>query len=237
MNIFVILMLLSIIPSIILGLIVYNNDRVEKEPLKMIAGLFVGGISVVAFVLCINLVMESYLPFFSKDVEKLSDIELFISMLFGVALIEEGGKWLIFKKLAWNNKEFNYLYDAIVYSVFISLGFATVENMLYVLDGGLWVAIIRSICSVPGHVFFAIYMGYYFGLAKQAQINNKKKLKNNKLIKSLLIPTLLHTFFNYFLFSNNKCVMLMYVLFIILLYIKSFKRIKTLGSISVEMKN
>lgn len=237
MNNSIILTLISIIPSIILGIIIYKNDKIEKEPAKLLRKLFLSGILTTVYVIIISYILELIIPFFAIEVTELSSMDRFIYYFLGVALIEEGAKWYMFKKIAWNNKHFDYLYDSIVYAVFISLGFATVENFLYVIEGGLAIGIGRALCSVPGHTFFGVYMGYYFGLAKQAEINNDMKLKVDNILKSILVPTILHTFFNYLLSSSNILISLVYYAFLITLYIKSFKKIKKTGKIQYEMKD
>ena len=68
--------------------------------------------------------------------------------------------------VAYPKKDFNEPFDGIVYSVMISMGFATTENILYVMKGGLEVALLRMITSVPAHASFAVLMGYFVGLSK-----------------------------------------------------------------------
>lgn len=55
------------------------------------------------------------------------------------------------------------------------MGFAMVENVLYVADGGIVVAIGRAITAVPAHMLFAIPMGYFLSLSKFYQ--GKESLK------------------------------------------------------------
>ncbi|MEG0022325.1 MAG: PrsW family glutamic-type intramembrane protease [Bacilli bacterium] len=237
MNLITTLTILSIIPSVILGAIIYKNDQVEKEPGKLLISLFLGGIIIVYAVIFVTNILKTTIPFFDKNISELPYFEMFLSILFGIALIEEGFKWIVFKKLAWNNKSFDYMYDSIVYMVFIGLGFATVENFIYVVDGGLWVAIIRALCSVPGHVFFAIYMGYYYGLARQSRINGNKKLEKINLLKSLLVPIILHTIFNFCLFAGDSRILFFYIVFVVILYIRSFKKVHQLSKIKLKMNN
>ena len=60
--------------------------------------------------------------------------------------------------------------NIIVYAVFSSLGFACIENILYVLSGGVGIAILRAILSVPGHMCFGVIMGYFLSQAKVNQV-------------------------------------------------------------------
>ncbi len=83
-----------------------------------------------------------------------------------IGLIEEGLKFVAVFYGVYRHAEFNEVLDGIVYAVAASLGFATVENIGYVLGGGVGVGIVRAILSVPGHAFFGALMGFYLGVAK-----------------------------------------------------------------------
>lgn len=238
MNYTELLLLLSILPSIILGIMIYKKDVVEKEPTILLVKLFLGGIGAIAITLILSYIIDPILPEID-NLEVTNYIYLAINTFFKVALIEEFSKWIFLKKITWKNKEFNYIYDAIVYAVFISLGFATIENILYVLgdNGGINTAILRAIVSVPGHAFNGVFMGYYYGLSKQSLINNKKNLMKKNMILSLLIPVILHFIFDYLLLSNNNILLTIYILFIMFLYINSFNKINQLSKITVSLYN
>lgn len=235
MNLTIMLIILAVLPSVFIGTIIYKNDVVEKEPKEFLRKLFALGVALSAIVILLTGVLQFIIPFLAQDLKTLSGLELFISMFLSVALIEEGCKWLTFKLVAWNSKNFDYIYDAIVYSVFISLGFATIENVLYVVNGGLWVALVRSICSVPGHAYFGITMGYYLGLAKQATINGNKEIRKKNLFLSIIIPTTLHTIFNFCLFTQSTTGLIFYLVFLVLLFVSSTKKIKQLSRITSSM--
>ena len=84
--------------------------------------------------------------------------------------MEEGGKYFVLKHKTWRHPAFNYTFDAVVYAVTAALGFAVAENILYVMDGGVGVALLRAAVAVPGHAFDGVFMGYYYGIAKTAQL-------------------------------------------------------------------
>ena len=76
-----------------------------------------------------------------------------------VGLIEEGSKFFFLYRFTWKDKAFNYRFDGIVYAVFVSLGFAALENVFYVFNYGTGVALQRALLTIPGHMSFAVYMG------------------------------------------------------------------------------
>lgn len=230
------LLFLSILPSIALGVMIYKKDIVEKESPGLLFKLFLGGaIGSVILTLLLSTVLEPIIP--DLEDSNTNFIYLAINTFFKVALVEEFSKWIFLKKITWKNKEFNYIYDAIVYAVFVALGFATIENIIYVLgsEGGISIAILRAILSVPGHAFDGVFMGYYYGLAKQAKINDNIKLFKRNMIFSLLIPVVFHFIFDYLLLSENSILLILYLVFIILLYINAFKRINKLSNITERL--
>ncbi len=184
-----ILIFLAIVPTIVLFSYIYYKDKVEKEPIGLLIGLFfLGVLTVVGAAIGESLFIE-VLGF--KD--KLSVGENFVQYFLVVALWEEGFKFLVLRTVTWNNKNFDYTFDAIVYAVIISLGFATLENIMYVLKIGTYqVALMRALLSVPGHTIDAVFMGLFFGKAKYCQYVGDKSGKTKNMLLSFFVPMLIH---------------------------------------------
>lgn len=233
MNNIEILLLLSLLPSIILGILIYKKDTVEKEPKSLLFELFMGGICAVIFTLLISFGLNPILPEVSENTST-GYLYLALITFFKVSLVEEVAKWFFLKKITWSNKNFDYIYDAIVYGVFVSLGFATVENILYVCseDGGITIAILRAILSVPAHAFNGVFMGYYYGMSKQAQLNGNVKLMKKNLLLSILIPIVAHFIFDYLLLVSNFVLLIIYFIFVASLYINAFIKVNQFSRIT-----
>ena len=122
-----ILFLIAIIPVILLLSYIYKKD-VAPEPRSMLTRLFIDGCISILPVIFIELFLDELMP--SDGIT--NSLVLFCITFLSVGIVEVGAKWLITYYKTYNNKEFNHPYDAIVYSVFVSLGFAMVENVLYV---------------------------------------------------------------------------------------------------------
>lgn len=221
-----ILILMATIPVVILLKFAFYEDKVEKEPPSLLFKLFIAGI--------ISTIMVLLLTYLSKNLIKVHNN--FYNSFIQVALIEEVCKWVCVYIITWHNKEFNYKFDAIVYCIFVSLGFAFIENIGYAINYGLTTALIRDIVSVPCHAFFAIYMGYYLGLAKEYRVNNNNECYTYA-IYSVLIPTLLHGIYNFCLISSNDILYIIFVGFIIALYILSFKTIASVSNSDTSLEH
>lgn len=232
---YILLLIIAIFPIIFLGLYINGKDR-EKEPKGLLAGLFISGIFSCFLVLIISIFMELVFPIFGGDSKTYNFIELFIYVFIGISLVEEGCKWFFTTIIGYRNKNFDDAYDIIVYSTFVSLGFAAIENVLYSFEYGLSTSIFRAFTSVPGHVCFGITMGYYLLLAKIAKKNNNKKLHNKNLAFSLLIPVLYHGIYDYLIFSGNTLFILVLLVLAVLFFSFSFRRLNTIASITEKVK-
>lgn len=230
-----ILFILSALPVFLLGMYIYKKDR-NKEPTKLLVKLFLGGICSCFLVLILSVILSLIFPILSADTSKLNLFLLIIRVFIGIALIEEFCKWIITYFISYNNKNFDEIYDMIVYSVYVSLGFAFFENLLYVFDGGISTGIMRAVLAVPGHAWDGVFMGFYLGLSKQSSINGRKDLKRKYLILSILVPTILHGIYDYCLLSGNVILILLFFVFVILLYIYAIKKINKMSSINRKMK-
>lgn len=216
----ILLLYLAILPSLLLGFYIYKKDKVEKEPLSMLIRIFIGGILSGIIVILLSIFTGSY----NYEHKTMPEI-LFYSFVI-VALIEELIKFLMTYLICYKDKEFNYQYDGIVYSCFLALGFATYENILYAYQLQDFVTILyRSVLTVPAHVFFAVFMGYYLGLAKHYRRYKSIKKERKYLILSLLTPIILHGFFDFCLFSGNIVGLIFFLIFLLTLYIASFKKV------------
>jgi len=127
-------------------------------------------------------------------------LQIFITAFVFVAFIEEYLKYLIVKKKAYTHPAFNEHYDGIIYGVVASLGFAALENILYVTDGGFSVGIIRAMLSVPAHALFGATMGYYFGLAR---FEKGIELKKQLLKKGLFLSIFWHGIYDFLLMTAS----------------------------------
>ena len=116
-----------------------------------------------------------------------------------VAFSEEGGKFLGFRLYSYKQKSFDEPFDGIIYAIMVSMGFATAENIKYLIEtdpgSELRLGLLRMITAVPAHATFAIVMGYFAGKAK-FNPNNKTALLSAGFICALA----LHGTYDFFLF-------------------------------------
>lgn len=216
------LILLAVLPGIIISYLIYKADKIEKEPKRELLKAFLLGIGSVFLTLLISYIFGV----FSFNIDSNSWSEIFLYSFFGVSLIEEFSKWLCSYLFMKKNKNYNYLFDGIVYAVFVAIGFATIENILYTISGGVATGIIRAITTVPAHTFFGVFCGYYLSMAKREKVLLNKKKQNLYFIYSLLVPFLLHGFYDFCLLTQNMLLFYLYLIFVVILYVVSIYHIK-----------
>ena len=233
-----VLLFLSIAPIVIFANMIYKRDF-DKEPKSILIKLFLCGIGSTFLTLIITKLLVSIVPFFGYSYGELDAIELIPYVFIGVALIEEFSKWIFVYKLEYNDREFNHLYDGIVYAAFVSLGFACFENILYVMQSGITTAILRAFLAIPGHLCDGIMMGYYLSMAKLAACNNHKDLSKKNLILSLIIPTIAHGIYDYLIFAStvtdNSLFLIAFFIFVVFFYTYASKKVKQLSLSAYNM--
>ena len=185
-----VLVSLSILPGFLIMSVIYNLDVQNKEPLWLLAIAFILG--AVNLYLDIN-ILEYLLS--SKDVQN-NFLSTGIEAL-TVSSTEEILKFLVVMFIIYPNKYFDEPFDGIVYAVFVGMGFATAENLTFVLQGSASLAVMRMLSAVPAHFVFAVIMGYYLGKAK-----SNKKAQLLFIVLSILMPIIFHALYDYFLFID-----------------------------------
>ncbi|MEN8119041.1 MAG: PrsW family glutamic-type intramembrane protease [Bacteroidota bacterium] len=211
------LLFLSLAPVILILIYINYRDKYEKEPLGLLLKALVAGAIITIPVVFVER---------SLDVYKMDDklVDAFYKGFIVAALTEEAFKFFAFRILIWKNKNFNEFFDGIIYAVFISLGFAAVENILYVFQGGGTVGILRAFTAVPGHAIFGVAMGYYFALARFIP-----EKKSYYMSMAIIIPVLLHGFYDFIIFAENEWLLLLFVPYIIFMWVFGFKKMKKLS--------
>lgn len=212
----------AIAPSAALLYYFYMRDKYEKEPRLLLLKAFLLGGGLVIPVLFVE--MKLYIFDMSNSNLLTASYTAFVV----AGLVEESFKYFFFLLYIWKNNEFNEMYDGIVYSVFISLGFATVENLAYVLSTGFNTAILRSLTAVPAHALFAVTMGYYLGIAKFAKVRYRKKY----ILLGLFIPVILHGIYDFILFSQKLYLLILFIPYMLYLWKKGLRQVDELVEFS-----
>jgi RsiW-degrading membrane proteinase PrsW (M82 family) len=187
---------LTLGPGLAIAIFIFWKDKLDPEPRRLLIRAF--------FLGCLSVLPAIGLNMFLKTVlnVKVSEsmFETFTYAFFVVGLAEELSKFLFLRYNLFLRSEFDEPYDGITYAVMIAMGFATLENFMYVnrASNAYDVAWLRAFTAVPAHATFAIAMGYFTGLAK---FNREKRF--SYLVKGLIVAILMHGFYDFLLMQKN----------------------------------
>ena len=220
----IILLAAAVLPAAYLLYRVYAMDAIEKEPWALLRKLLLfGALSGIPAAL-----VESLLTGVVQNL--LEEGTLLYNFVFGfivAALVEESFKFFFLYKFTFKSPHFNYRFDGVVYAVFVSMGFAILENVLYVFQGGLGVAISRALLALPLHAACGVYMGIAYG---QQKVNSLYKPASfGSVARACLpVPFLIHGFYDSCAFSAEKypIFLLVFVVFVILVFILTLRQLK-----------
>ncbi|MFW5647451.1 MAG: PrsW family intramembrane metalloprotease [Candidatus Alkaliphilus sp. MAG34] len=212
------LIIISITPTIALGIGIYLTDRRDKEPWSLLLRIFLMGALSVIPVIIVQKVLLSINIFSGL-------LSIAYTAFIVAGLIEEFFKRSVVIHGVYKDERFDEKLDGIVYSVFSALGFATVENIMYVIfryTGNYYVGILRGLLSVPGHMLFGITMGYYLSLSKYTE---DPALKSHYYKMSLVIPAILHGLFNFILMAQVPILMTIFVPYVVYLWVNNLRKL------------
>ena len=210
------LSLAALIPAVILFVRIYQLDRIEKEPHRLLGTLILCG--------ALSALPAAGIQFFASRalagaLNRRSAVFLLLDNFLVVAVSEEICKIAPVRLAAWKHPAFDYRFDAVVYSVSSALGFAAVENILYVLQSDLRTAVSRAILSVPGHFFFAVSMGLLLSRAKQAECCGQLRRRRVLALLALAVPTLLHGLWDFLLAAGSRWAVIAFYAFVAAFFI------------------
>ena len=192
------LTLLSAAPAVGLAAYVYSTDVTSSEPLSLLVATFLLGVLTANFAAVLNGVLR---PYFGV----LGVVGSVLFFFIVVGPIEEGVKLLAVRLYAYTDDRFNSVLDGAVYGAMAGLGFAVIENALYItrelpatelevglglIGAGGGITAVRALAG-PGHVIYSAIAGYYLGLAK---FNPGRR--GPIVVKGILIAAFVHATYN-----------------------------------------
>ncbi len=188
--------LLAVIPAVLLLFFVVGKDKRQPEPPGQLIKAFLAGVVSVFVALVLVGIIGHVVPYGNATVAGQMGLAFW-----GAAIPEELAKlfmlWLVLRR----NKYFDEHFDGVVYATMVGLGFATFENVMYMIenfDNWLIVGSTRALMAVPAHYAFAVFMGYFFSLA---HFSPRRRLYNG--VMAFLVPVLLHGLYDTFLMVSG----------------------------------
>jgi RsiW-degrading membrane proteinase PrsW (M82 family)/ribosomal protein S18 acetylase RimI-like enzyme len=184
------LLAIALAPGIAIILFILYRDKFDREPaLVLLVSFFLGMLATLP-----ALALENAVGYF-----KLSGVHgTVVTAFLGVALVEELVKFVPLRLYSFTRVSFDEPLDGIVHGVMIGMGFATVENILYVYQHGMTTGWLRMFTAVPGHASWGVIMGYYLGKAK---FNHERRILS--LLTGLVLAIFFHGLYDACLFTTK----------------------------------
>jgi len=222
----VILIAAAVIPAVALLYYVYRADTVEKEPPLLLLRLVLLGILSTAAAKLLE-----YAGVFILNAVFRRESFLYLALLyFGVVgFAEEGSKYALLKRATWNSPHFNCRFDGVVYSVFVSLGFALWENIGYVLANGFGTALIRALTAVPGHACFGVFMGCWYSQARWLENRGDAAAAHSMRVLTVVLPALLHGAYDFLASATPRISPWYFVLFVVAMFLVTVRLVYRLS--------
>ena len=186
--------LLAAAPALILLRYYYRQDRERPEPKGLVVRIFLLGIVATFVAIPLELLMSVFQGLFADFPLLTALFKAFVV----AALVEEYLKLTIVRVFAYRNRNFDEIMDGVVYTVVASLGFACMENILYVMGGTIGTALTRAVTAIPLHATASGLMGYYIGRGKFAA---SPRLERALINRGLRIAIFVHGTYDFLLFA------------------------------------
>ena len=216
------LLFLALLPGILIIIFIFRKDKVEHEPMSLIIKLLIfGAISCVPAVFLETFVTNQMPASFTEGT-----VAFALFMAFPcAALCEELCKYILLRLGSWRNRNFDYRFDGIVYGVCVAVGFALLENVMYVMEGGFYTALMRGVLAVPLHAFCGVFMGVYYGSAKRCSIEGQHGKAATETFKALFIPFMIHGIYDALAFMGEYGTTFVLLAFVLFMYIAAIKKV------------
>jgi RsiW-degrading membrane proteinase PrsW (M82 family) len=187
------LILLAIVPGLAIAFLFYLRDIREPEPSGLLVLTMLYGATAFFISRGIGFLLHNFIYIDDQDF-----VHQLLSAFVFVGLLGEGFKFLFLRGMTFYHKHFNQPFDGIVYAIMAGMGYATAENLLYVITGDADAAMLRIITAVPANAVFAVIMGFFLG---EARMNTSRMFLYSFL--ALVLAAIAHGYYDYFMQMMN----------------------------------
>lgn len=209
------ILLMALVPSLLLMRYIYRLDRIESEPMWLVRRMFFHGMLSTLGAMILEAAGYFLISRTGLNPEGIPYNILFFFIVVGVS--EELVKYIPLRRNIWYSPEFNCRFDAVVYAVAVTLGFAAAENVMYALGFGAGVIPIRGLTAVPMHCICGIFMGHYMGEAKAMEAQQRWGAMQLYNVLSMLVPVLLHGYYDFCQSVDNAVLSGSFVVFVVVI--------------------
>ena len=189
-----ILIIIAVLPALILLGFIYMRDRKEKPPVKLMVLLLALGAGTIIPAVIAEFIGQLIIAQTDTDHQ---------TMLLVLGIVEELGKYLVTVCTTWKSREFQHSYDGVIYMVCASLGFAILENILYVASGGIGTGILRAFTAIPLHCTVGVIMGALYAKGREAAYAGDRAGMIGFMAWAYIVPVFIHGLYDYLVMAAS----------------------------------
>ena len=194
-----ILIIIAVLPALILLGFIYMRDRKEKPPVKLMVLLLALGAG--------TIIPAAIAEFIGQLIVAQTDTDhqtmLLVLCFLVIGIVEELGKYLVTVCTTWKSREFQHSYDGVIYMVCASLGFAILENILYVASGGIGTGILRAFTAIPLHCTVGVIMGALYAKGREAAYVGDRAGMVGFMAWAYIVPVFIHGLYDYLVMAAS----------------------------------
>ncbi len=201
---YILIPLLSLAPCALWLWYFYSRSIYKRPPLRLIAMTFLLGSAATFIALPLNLLGQSLLlSYFGNNT-----LTRVLVLFFVVGPVEELCKLFAVAVFAYRHREFDEPLDGVIYSTTAALGFAAIENVIYLAQNNPFLVLLRGPLSNPGHALFSSLWGLSLSEAKGAPNLISQRLPI--IARGWAKAALLHSIFNVLLLASERVSFLLF---------------------------
>ena len=194
-----ILIIIAVLPALVLLGFIYMRDRKEKPPVKLMVLLLALGAG--------TIIPAAIAEFIGQLIVAQTDTDhqtmLLVLCFLVIGIVEELGKYLVTVCTTWKSREFQHSYDGVIYMVCASLGFAILENILYVASGGIGTGILRAFTAIPLHCTVGVIMGALYAKGREAAYAGDRAGMIGFMAWAYIVPVFIHGLYDYLVMAAS----------------------------------
>jgi RsiW-degrading membrane proteinase PrsW (M82 family) len=190
---------LGFAPGVFWLWIIYQRDRYLPSPVALVVRTFLFGVAVAVPISFVEMVLTGFglIDPFQPDLPRI--VVAYVAFVVA-GFTEELGKFLVVRRSLYPSPYFSEPMDGLIFGSAVALGFASLENVSYMVEYGWAVILVRGPLSTLGHVLFSAPWAYALGRQKQAHVSRGL---HPFTWAGLIAAMALHGLFDFFLFSEG----------------------------------
>ncbi len=227
---------LAFAPGIFWLWLAYRWDKYQPEPKRLVIRTFLFGMAAVLPVLLIEFLF-GLVHFGVANTGLISASSMAYDSFVVAGFTEELGKFLVVYLTMYKSPYFDESTDGIIYASAAALGFASVENLFYMIGNGWQVILLRAPISTVSHLLFSVIWGYPLMLRKLG-----RRGATALLLTGLVGAMAFHGLFDFVIFTKSWFALLIIpiigtLIVILILMLRHSRRISTFRKVGARVYN